>query len=493
MNIPFLDLQRNYNTIKKEVNTSIQSVLNKNNYILGEELSIFEKNFSSYLGVKHFIGVGNGTDALEIAINSLNLKDTDEIIVQCNTYVATCLGVVSNNCKLVLCKCNRDNFQINIEDMKNKINSNTRAIIVVPLYGLVPNMDKIVQICNENNLVLIEDAAQAHGAKWRDKRIGSFGKISCFSFYPGKNLGAYGDGGGIATNDDELNLKIRKLRNNGSIIKYKHELIGRNSRLDTIQAAILDVKLKYLDSNNQKRREVAKKYKSLLKDVEEIELPIELEDTEPVYHLFVIKTKHRDELQEYLKKNNIITLIHYPISCNELECFKKLNFTKLDNSLSNEILSLPMFPELTNEEIEYTCKIIKQMFEERKKNIIQFKSKLTNSKDGILHCINKLNFETKRVFYIDNFKTGETRGNHANINTDEYLFVLNGNLKLEIVNKNNEKKTFYLFKNEGILIERNKWIIFSSINEDTIVMVLANKEYNDTQSINDFDKFLVEK
>ena len=152
-----------------------------------------------------------------------------------------------------------------------------------------------------------------------------------------------------------------------------------------------------------------------------------------------------------------------------------------------------MFPELTNEEIEYTCKIIKQMFEERKKNIIKFKSKLTNSKDGILHCINKLNFETKRVFYIDNFKTGETRGNHANINTDEYLFVLNGNLKLEIVNKNNEKKTFFLFKNEGILIERNKWIIFSSINEDTIVMVLANKEYNDTQSINDFDKFLVEK
>jgi len=493
MNIPFLDLQRNYEPIKNEVDKAIHNVLNKNNYILGEELTIFEKNFANYLGVKHFIGVGNGTDALEIAVNSLDLKETDEIIVQCNTYVATCFGVVSNNCKLVLCKCDRDNFQINIEDMKNKITSNTRAIIVVPLYGLVPNMDKIVEICNENNLILIEDAAQAHGARWKGKRIGSFGKISCFSFYPGKNLGAYGDGGGIATNDDELNLKIRKLRNNGSIIKYKHELIGRNSRLDTIQAAILDVKLKYLDSNNQKRRDVAKKYKSLLKDVEEIELPIELEDTESVYHLFVIKTKHRNELQEYLKKNNIVTLIHYPISCNELECFKKLNFTKLDNSLSSEILSLPMFPELTNEEIEYTCKIIKQMFEERKKNIIQFKSKLTNNKDGILHCINKLNFETKRIFYIDKFKTGETRGNHANINTDEYLFVLNGNLKLEIVNKNNEKKTFYLFKDEGILIERNNWIIFSSINEDTIVMVLANKEYKDTQSINDFDEFLVEK
>ena len=170
MNIPFLDLQRNYNTIKKEVNNSIQSVLNKNNYILGEELNIFEKNFANYLGIKHFIGLGNGTDALEIAINSLDLKETDEIIVQCNTYVATCLAVVSNNCKLVLCKCNRDNFQINIEDMKNKITSNTRAIIVVALYGLVPNMDKIVEICNENNLILIEDAAQAHGAKVEDKK-----------------------------------------------------------------------------------------------------------------------------------------------------------------------------------------------------------------------------------------------------------------------------------------------------------------------------------
>jgi dTDP-4-amino-4,6-dideoxygalactose transaminase len=491
MNVPFLDLQRNYNTIKKDVNNSIQSVLNKNNYILGDELNIFEKNFASYLGVKHFIGVGNGTDALEIAINSLGLKETDEIIVQSNTYVATCLGVVSNNCKLVLCKCDRDNFQINIEDMKNKITSNTCAIIVVHLYGLVPNMDKIVEICIEKNLILIEDAAQAHGAKWRDKRIGSFGKLSCFSFYPGKNLGAYGDGGGIATNDDELNLKIRKLRNNGSIIKYKHELVGRNSRLDTIQAAILDVKLKYLDSKNQKRRDIAKKYKSLLKDVEEIELPIELEHTESVYHLFVIKTKHRDELQEYLKKYNISTLIHYPINCTELECFKKLNFTNLDNNLSNEILSLPMFPELTDKEIEYTCKIVNQMFEERRKKIIQFKSNHTNGKDGILHCINELNFETKRVFYIDKFKTGETRGNHANINADEYLFVLNGNLRIKIINKRNEKKTFNLIKDEGILIERNNWIIFSSINEDTIVMVLANKEYNETKSISSFDDFFL--
>ena len=264
MKVPFLDLKKNYELIKDEVNDAMKNVLNKANYILGEELTIFEKNFAKYIGTHYFCGVGNGTDALEIAINCLDLKEEDEIIVQGNTYVSTCLGVIFNKCKLILCDVRRDTFQIDIDDFQKKINKNTKALIVVPLYGLIPNMDIICDICKKKNIILIEDAAQAHGAKWNDKKIGSFGKMSCFSFYPGKNLGAYGDGGGIATSDFKLYEKITKIRNNGSIIKYKHEILGRNSRLDTIQATILDVKLKYLDENNKKRREHAKKYCELL-------------------------------------------------------------------------------------------------------------------------------------------------------------------------------------------------------------------------------------
>jgi len=492
MNIKFLDLQKNYKSIKKEVDIAIHKVLDRNNYILGDDVTNFEKNFSKYLGVKYFNGVGNGTDAIEIAIKCLDLKPNDEVIVQYNTYVATCLGVVSNKCKLVLCDCNRDTFQINIDDFKSKINKNTKALIVVPLYGLVPDMDNISSICNENNIILIEDAAQAHGSEWNGKKIGSFGLMSCFSFYPGKNLGAYGDGGGIATSCSKLDLKIKKIRNNGSVIKYKHEILGRNSRLDTIQAAILDVKLKYLEENNEKRRKNVKKYINLLKDVEEIELPVVLKNSKPVYHLFVIKTKYRNELQEYLKKNKIDTIIHYPIKCSDLECFSHLNLNNFSSNLENEILSLPMFPELTSEEIEYTCNTIKNMFIERKKQIIHLSTSITKNKNGLLHHINKLNFDTKRMFYIDGFKnSNDNRGKHANINANEYLIVLNGNIKIELINKKNESRTFYLFKNEGILIKKNTWINFNSTNKETIILVLADKEYNSSESIYNFEDFLL--
>jgi dTDP-4-amino-4,6-dideoxygalactose transaminase len=493
MKVPFLDLKQNYQSIKEEVNNAMHNVLNKSNYILGEELSTFEKNFAEYIGTDYFSGVGNGTDALEIAINCLDLKEDDEIIVQGNTYVATCFGVIFNKCKLILCDVNRDTFQIDIDDFQKKLNKNTKALIVVPLYGLVPNMDIICDICKKENITLIEDAAQAHGAKWNDKKIGSFGKMACFSFYPGKNLGAYGDGGGIATNDSKLNDKIKKIRNNGSVIKYKHDVLGRNSRLDTIQAAILDVKLKYLDENNKKRREHAKKYYELLKDVEGIELPIVLDNSVPVYHLYVIKTKYRDELQYYLSQKGITTLIHYPISCSVLECFNNLDLnTNNSLDLSNEILSLPMFPELTDEQIEYTCNAIKNMFQNRQKIISNCKTMVTENKNGELHCMNDFNFDTKRFFYIDNFNDNDdnNRGNHANINCDEYLSVLNGKLEIELINKQNEKQKYLLTKNETIFIERNTWLNFNSKFTNTSILVLTNLEYDKTETINDFDKFL---
>ena len=493
MNIPFLDLNKNYQSIKEEVNDTIHNILNKSNYILGEELNTFEKNFAKYIGTNYFCGVGNGTDAIEIALKCLDLKENDEIIVQGNTYVATCLGVIFNNSKIILCDVNRDTFQLDIDDFQKNINKNTKVLIVVSLYGLVPNMDIICDICKQKNIILIEDAAQAHGAIWNNQKIGSFGKMACFSFYPGKNLGAYGDGGGIATNDSVLNDKIKKIRNNGSIIKYKHDILGRNSRLDTIQAAILDVKLKYLDENNIKRRKHAEKYYELLKDVQEINLPIILDNSIPVYHLYVIKTKFRDELQYYLTQRGITTMIHYPISCSTLECFNNLNLNTTNSiELSDEILSLPMFPELTNDQIEYICNTIKKMFENRTKKVTKCTTIITENKNGQLHCMNNFSFDTKRFFYIDNFNVDNdnNRGNHANINCDEYLSVLNGKLEIELINKKNEKEKYILTKNENIFIERNTWIIFNSKSINTSILVLTNLEFDKTVTSNKLEEFL---
>jgi dTDP-4-amino-4,6-dideoxygalactose transaminase len=213
MDIKFLDLKKNYLSIKDEMEKEYNDLFDNCDFIHGNKVKIFENNFADYLNIKYFIGCANGTDALEIAVKSLELDKDDEIIVQGNTYIATCFGVINNNIKLVLCDIDQDTHMINIDSLKQKITQKTKAIIVVHLYGMMPNMDDIVKICFTNNIILIEDCAQAHGATWNNKKAGSFGKISCFSFYPGKNLGAYGDGGGIGTNDDLLNEKIRKISN----------------------------------------------------------------------------------------------------------------------------------------------------------------------------------------------------------------------------------------------------------------------------------------
>lgn len=365
MNVNFLYLKKNYLSIKDEIDQKIFQILDKTNYILGEEVKTFETNFANYLGIEYFVGVANGTDALEIAIQSLELDNDSEILVQDNTFISTCLGIVYNNHKIVNCDINPETFMINLDDVKNKITSKTKVLILVHLYGLVPNMDEVLKICEENNIILVEDCAQAHGASFKGRKVGTFGKLSCFSFYPGKNLGAYGDGGGIGTNDKLLYEKISKIRNTGSIIKYEHEIIGRNSRLDTIQAGILDIKLKYLDSNNENRRNVAKIYYEQLKMTKEIELPKVLENVIPVWHLFVVKTDKRDDLKDFLTKNGITTLIHYPKAISEHGAFSNLNLFNCENSLKTckIILSLPMYPELDETSIKYVCDKIKEFFQ----------------------------------------------------------------------------------------------------------------------------------
>jgi dTDP-4-amino-4,6-dideoxygalactose transaminase len=365
--IKFLDLKKEILPIKDKINDKINEIFfNKTNFIMGNDVEDFENNFSNFINTKYCISVANGTDALEIALNSLKLNEDDEVITQANTYVATCLGITNNNLKLKIVDIDPDTYQIDLDLLEKSITDKTKVILVVHLTGSCCNMDKLMDIVIKNNLILVEDCAQSHGALYNNKKLGTYGLLSTFSFYPGKNLGAFGDGGAICTNNKDLYDYIRSYRNNGSIIKYKHEIIGRNSRLDTIHAAILDIKLVNLDLNNSKRRENAYIYNNLLKDIDGIEIPKIEEKCYPVYHLYIIKTEYRDALQEYLKKNKIQTAVHYPTSIYELECYKDQLKSSLypSNSISNstKILSLPMYPGLTKEEIKIVCTNIVNFF-----------------------------------------------------------------------------------------------------------------------------------
>lgn len=496
MNIKFLDLKKNYLSIEKEINQEFINLFDNCDFIHGEKVELFENNFAKYLGIKHFIGCANGTDALEIAITSLNLDEDSEIIVQGNTYIATCLGVLNNNIKLILCDIDQDTHMIDLEKLKSKITNKTKAIIIVHLYGFMPDMDIITDICKQHNLYLIEDCAQAHGAKWENKKAGSFGIISCFSFYPGKNLGAYGDGGGIGTNDDLLNEKIRKIANLGCKIKYNHELIGRNSRLDTLQAAILNVKLKYLDDWNNCRRINANIYMNNLSDNKYIELPKYNEYCTPVYHLFVIKTKYRNELKEYLNNNEIPCMIHYPVSVSETEALSTFNYQELNNCIknSNEILSLPMYPELKEEEIVYICNQINNFFLE--KNLLSLNSIKSDGKKGILHYINNISFNTKRIFYIDNFKDesnttyyNNKRGFHANINFDEVLICTEGKMNIKIIDLNLNEIEKTINKNDIFFVKRMNWIEYEILDEESSLLVLVNEIFKKSKCILNFEEF----
>ena len=364
--IKFLDLKKNYLSIKKKIDKEINKVINTTSFISGPIVSEFEKNFANYIDVKHCIGVANGTDALEIAINSLKLPLNSEIITQGNTFVATCLGALNNCFKIRLVDINPENYMMDTNQLESLINENTKVIIPVHLYGHSANMDEIMRIAKKYNLYVIEDCAQAHGCLYKGKRVGTFGDLACFSFYPGKNLGAFGDGGAIVTNNETLNERIRKLKNLGSIIKYHHEILGRNSRLDSIQAAVLNVKLEYLDRNNEKRRNVAKLYNNLLKDNQNIILPKIETYCLPVFHLFVIRLVNeniRNQLKKYLNDNKIETGIHYPISINDLKCIKTGDKTNIANEYSKKILSLPMYPELKKKEIIKICEKINNFFD----------------------------------------------------------------------------------------------------------------------------------
>ena len=361
--VKFLDLKSQYDSIKSEIDEAIKNVISETAFIGGKYVAKFEQEFAQYQEAKFCVGVGNGTDALEIAIESLNLPKGSEIIVPANSFIASSEAVTRTGHKVVFCDCDENNYTISVSSIKSKLTENTKAIMAVHLYGHPCDMDEIMTIAKEHNLKGIEDCAQSHGAEYKGKRVGAIGDAGTFSFYPGKNLGAYGDGGAIVTNSEELAKKSKMIANHGRIEKYNHEFEGRNSRLDGLQAAILSVKLKHLDKWTDARIQIADYYLENLKDVDGIVLPKKEDWAKQVYHLFVVRTEKRDELQQYLKDNGIQSGIHYPISLPKLKAYDYTGQSSEDffaNKSDTQLLSLPIGEHLAEGNLEKVVNTLKQ-------------------------------------------------------------------------------------------------------------------------------------
>lgn len=347
--VPFLDLRSSYLELKEEIDRAVERVLNSGWYVLGQEVEDFEREWSDYCNVPHTVGVSNGLDALILALQALDIGAGDEVIVPSNTYVATWLAVSTVGAIPVPVEPDQQTYNISANQISQALTDKTKAILPVHLYGNPVDLDPILEIAAANDLKVIEDAAQAHGAIYKGNRLGAHGNIVCWSFYPGKNLGAYGDAGAITTNDSLLADKVRVLRNYGSREKYKNELIGANSRLDPIQAAVLRVKLSYLSEWNSRRSKLASRYSDLLKDTPFVTPTID-NWGESAWHLYVIRHPQRTLLQSYLHEKGVQTLVHYPIPPYKQLCYKDQYDASIYHDttlLSDQILSLPIGPHLT--------------------------------------------------------------------------------------------------------------------------------------------------
>jgi dTDP-4-amino-4,6-dideoxygalactose transaminase len=359
--IPFIDLRREHTEIKSEINQAISSVLDSGLFILGDQVNEFEVAFSKYIGTKHGISVNSGSDALFLSLKALGIGEGSEVITVSHTFVSTVDSVVRCGAKPVFVDVEPDTYCINTAKIEEKITERTKVILPVHLYGHPANMDEILKIAKKHDLSVVEDACQAHGAEYKGKKAGSLGDVGCFSFYPVKNLGACGDGGIVTTSDSSLAERVKLLRNYGQSKKYYHDLVGINSRLDELQAAILRLKLSRLDEWNEKRRRLAELYKEILGQTDVV-LPSERTYAKHVYHLFVIRLAGRDNCQRFLQKSGIQTQIHYPIPVHKQEAYAAYAGTKdlaITQKICNEILSLPLYPSLTEEEVTYTARVIK--------------------------------------------------------------------------------------------------------------------------------------
>ncbi len=362
--IPFLDLSIQYERLKNELNSDFHRVMESGQFILSDEVDQFEKSFAKYNDREFCVSVASGTDALIVALKALDLKAGDEVILPTHTYIATALAVLEAGAKPVLVDSDSDTMLMNVNSFKSAINKKTKVVIPVHLYGSSCEMDEIMNIARLNNIIVLEDACQAHGAEYRGSKVGSQADISAFSFYPGKNLGAYGDGGAIVLDNPKLLQKIKRMRNYGQSQKYHHDSLGMNSRLDEIQAAFLRTKLKKLDKWNDERRSAAEFYKEKLPNIKFQKIPKYINSS---YHLLVASVYKRDELRRYLSDQNVTTLIHYPIPVHMQKAVDFLGYSEGDfpNSerLANTLISLPLYPGITSEQISTVVEHIETFYE----------------------------------------------------------------------------------------------------------------------------------
>lgn len=372
MKVPYFDLKSQYAQIRDEIQTALDRVAQNAAFILGEEVEKFERSFAEYCGVKHCVALNSGTSALHLALLSAGIGPGDEVITTSNTFIATVEAISYTGAKAVLVDIDPATANLDPNEVEKAITKQTRAIIPVHLYGRPVNLDKINEIAAAHRLVLIEDACQSHGAKYSGKRVGGFGHAAAFSFYPGKNLGAYGEGGALTTNDDEVAKLARSLRSHGEAVRYVHRYVGYNYRMDGFQGAVLNVKLKHLDEWTAKRQAFANLYRQLLMD-SDAQLPQDSPIGESVYHLFVVYVENRDRVRSELEKRGVQTAIHYPIPVHLQEAFADLGYGP--NSLPHteraceRVMSMPLFPEMTEEQVRYAATCLSEVIEEESKRL----------------------------------------------------------------------------------------------------------------------------
>ncbi|MCK4403801.1 MAG: DegT/DnrJ/EryC1/StrS family aminotransferase [candidate division Zixibacteria bacterium] len=367
MQVNFVDLKAQYQTIKPEIDTAIGDVISNTAFVLGKAVADFEKNFASYCETKHCIGINSGTSALIMAMKALEIGEGDEVITTPNTFIATAEAISFAGATPVFVDMEDKSYNLDPIKLEKAITGKTKAIIPVHLYGQPADMDPILQIAVKKGIPVVEDAAQAHGALYKGKKTGSLAMVGCFSFYPGKNLGAYGEGGAVTTNSDEIAQKVKMLRDHGSSKKFYHEFIGNNCRLEGIQGAVLSVKLNHLDKWNDGRRKNADLYRKYLAKTS-LKVSEEMPYAKHVYHVFCVRVKDREKLIDFLKQKGIFTNIHYPIPIHLQNAYRFLGYKKrsfpVTEGCMDEILSLPMFAELTEEQIKYTTDCIKEFYGE---------------------------------------------------------------------------------------------------------------------------------
>lgn len=369
MKIPLVSLARQYTALKEEIDRTISDVIEKGSYILGENVRQFEREFAQYCGTRYAIGVASGTDALTLSLAALGVSRGNQVITVANTFISTVDSITRNSATPQLVDVNPKTYVIDEGAVEKQVKSATVGILPVHLYGHPAELDIILEIAEKNGLWVVEDACQAHDSEFRGRRVGGFGDVACFSFYPSKNLGAYGDAGMVVTDDSNLAKVLMLLRNYGQKTKHLHSMVGYNSRMDELQAAILRVKLRHLNDWVDARRRLAEGYNDRLKGLGDIVTPIEFEHVKHSYHLYVIRTDRRDELMKWLASRGIETGIHYPTPIHLQEAYRHLNYSNgslsLTEQLSKEILSLPLFPELQEEELDYIASSIKSFYDHR--------------------------------------------------------------------------------------------------------------------------------